>query len=187
MSNVSPYLMTYFIMLAIYRLLEMTAMKGNKSRLIGSKSKDPTYYLIVIPFMLAIIEPPLEYALTDHQPNPLCFFGGMGLFIITTIFRIKSLIDIKGGFSPNIEKSDNQVLVTKGTYSLVRHPLYLTVLLLAIAVAIMLAAVWAWIFILAAAVGVLTRIPAEEKFLLKQFPEYQSYCEKTWRLIPGIY
>lgn len=183
----SPYLVTYVMMLVIYRLLEMKVMKGNKSKPVGNKSKDTSYLLIIIPFMLAIIEPPLEYALTDHQPNPLCFFGGMGLFIITTIFRFKSLIDIKGGFSPNIEKSDNQVLVTKGAYSLVRHPLYLTVLLLAIAAAVMLTAVWAWIFIMAAAVGVLTRIPAEEKFLLKQFPEYQAYCEKTWRLIPGIY
>lgn len=184
---VSPYLITYIIMMAIYRLLEMTVMKGNKSRLIESKSKDPTYYLIIIPFMLAIVAPPLEHILTSQKPGSIYFFGGMGLFIAATIFRIKCLLDIKGGFSPNIEKQENHALVTNGVYSLVRHPLYLSVLLLVIAAAIMLTAVWAWVFILATVAGVLARIRVEERFLLEHFPEYQEYCKKTWHLVPWIY
>jgi len=184
---VTPYLMTYIIMMIIYRVLEITVMKGIKSRLMGNRSKDPTYLLVVIPFILAIITPPLEYVLINHQPAPTSFFSGLGLFIVATLFRIKGLTDLKGGFSPYIEKQENHTLITNGVYSLVRHPLYLSMLLLVIGAAIMLSAVWAWVFIVAVAGGVLIRIREEEKFLLEQFPEYRAYCKKTWRLVPGIY
>ena len=183
----TPYLMTYIIMMIIYRVLEITVMKGIKSRLMGNRSKDPTYLLVVIPFILAIITPPLEYVLINHQPAPTSFFSGLGLFIVATLFRIKGLTDLKGGFSPYIEKQENNTLITNGVYSLVRHPLYLSMLLLVIGAAIMLSAVWAWVFIVAVAGGVLIRIREEEKFLLEQFPEYRAYCKKTWRLVPGIY
>lgn len=187
MSVMTPYLMAYVIMMVIYRLMEITMMKGLKSRFFGSRSKDHTYYVIAVPFMLTIVEIPLEHVLTGHRPAPIFFYGGMGLFIVATIFRIKGLIDLKGGFSPYIEKQANHVLVTTGVYYIVRHPLYLSMLLLVIAAAVMLTAVWAWVFILITLAGILNRIRAEEKFLLEQFPEYQAYCEKTWRLIPWIY
>lgn len=182
----SSYLLTYIIMMVVYRLLEITVMRGSKRRLSGNKS-DSTYYFMVIPFMLAITEPPLEHILTGHQPGSGYFLGGIALFAVATLFRIKGLMDIKGGFSPVIEKQENHELVTAGLYSVVRHPLYLSMLLLIIAAAIMLAAVWAWVFILLTFVGIIIRIREEEKFLLAELPGYQAYRQKTWCLIPGIF
>jgi protein-S-isoprenylcysteine O-methyltransferase Ste14 len=77
-------------------------------------------------------------------------------------------------------------LVTTGPYAFVRHPIYAAILLF----------LWAgfadhvswhsfWLSGLAS-FGVALRILAEERLLLRQYPEYAAYARRTKRLIPFV-
>jgi protein-S-isoprenylcysteine O-methyltransferase Ste14 len=79
------------------------------------------------------------------------------------------------------------VLVTRGPYRLIRHPMYLAVLLV----------IWPLIIdrfsLLRVTAGfVLTtnliiKMLYEERLLEKQFAEYEAYMKTTKRLIPAIF
>ena len=78
--------------------------------------------------------------------------------------------------------------MTNGIYGVIRHPSYLGLLINALG--------WALVFrsgagmLLTASVipALLARICAEEKLLRAHFgSEYERYCQRTSRLISGIY
>jgi len=79
-------------------------------------------------------------------------------------------------------------LVTSGVYGVIRHPSYLGLLVNSLG----------WALAFRSGVGVpltvrnipplLARMRAEETLLLTQFgDEYDAYCRRTSRVIPGLY
>lgn len=85
-------------------------------------------------------------------------------------------------------KSDHQ-LVTDGIYSLVRHPIYTSYILLLLGFCIMLQSWWGLALLLAVCIVWFgNRIGIEEQMLEEKFGEqYQSYCLETKRLFPFVY
>jgi len=80
-------------------------------------------------------------------------------------------------------------IVTRGAYSRIRHPMYLSLIAMYVGVALAWGIVW--ILLPATAVALLTGLTAtvEETLLLERFPhEYAEYMKAVrWRLIPGLY
>ncbi|MFN6519469.1 MAG: methyltransferase family protein [Nostoc sp. CreGUA01] len=85
-------------------------------------------------------------------------------------------------------KSDHQ-LVTDGIYSLIRHPIYTSYILLFLGFCIMLQSLWGLGLLLTVCVVWFgNRIAIEEQMLEQRFgEEYQSYCQQTKRLFPYVY
>jgi protein-S-isoprenylcysteine O-methyltransferase Ste14 len=78
-------------------------------------------------------------------------------------------------------------LVTSGVYRIVRHPLYVAEEIAAIGFVIQFLS-YGTLLLLAVHVGFqLRRMRNEEAILIRTFPEYGAYKEKTARLIPGVY
>jgi protein-S-isoprenylcysteine O-methyltransferase Ste14 len=79
-------------------------------------------------------------------------------------------------------------LVTSGVYGFIRHPSYLGLLVNSLGWAL---AFRSWVGVLLTALLIpplLARIRAEEGLLRSQFGgEYDVYCSRTSRLIPGLY
>ena len=78
-------------------------------------------------------------------------------------------------------------LVTRGIYRCVRHPMYLSVMLLMAAALAVDPRPWRfalWATLLAVLLAKLVR---EERYLTSAFPAYAKYATRTARLLPGIY
>ncbi|MBV8842786.1 MAG: isoprenylcysteine carboxylmethyltransferase family protein [Bryobacterales bacterium] len=91
-------------------------------------------------------------------------------------------------FSGLVAIQRGHTLVTTGVYGVIRNPSYLGLLINSLG----------WALAFRSGVGVLlaalmippliARMSAEERLLRSEFGEsYESYRDRTWRLIPGVY
>lgn len=96
--------------------------------------------------------------------------------------------EIGANWSPVVEKTERQELVTSGIYSLVRHPLYLSGLLILAGTNLYFSNKWAWIGFIIVFITVLFRIPVEERELVERYgDEYILYKQKTKAIIPWVF
>jgi protein-S-isoprenylcysteine O-methyltransferase Ste14 len=113
---------------------------------------------------------------------------GVGLFAAGGALRIWPVVVLGRRFSRLVAIQPGHTLVTSGIYGVIRHPSYLGLLVNALG----------WGLAFRSGVGVLltalmilpllARIRAEEKLLRTQFgDEYDAYCARTSRLVPGLY
>lgn len=81
----------------------------------------------------------------------------------------------------------NARLVTKGSYKVIRHPMYSAVLLTFTPFVIDQPSLFLIIILVALWITLLVKLNYEEKLLRNYFEEYASYSKHSWRLIPFIY
>jgi protein-S-isoprenylcysteine O-methyltransferase Ste14 len=87
-----------------------------------------------------------------------------------------------------IEVAPEQTVVTTGPYRIVRHPMYLGVVVMGLATPLVLGNYLAELFIPPMFVLLVLRILAEERFLAAHLAGYRDYTESTSsRLVPGIW
>lgn len=87
-----------------------------------------------------------------------------------------------------VEVEEGQQVITSGPYAIVRHPMYLAMILMMTASPLALGSYWAMLpsvlFILLLA----ARAKNEEELLQKELKGYNEYMQKTrYRLFPGIW
>lgn len=85
------------------------------------------------------------------------------------------------------EPKENIRLVTAGPYRIIRHPMYISVLLFSLSFivddpTVLLGALFIVLFI-----ALLAKMRIEERMLPEIFPEYRDYAKRTNRLIPYIF
>ena len=90
--------------------------------------------------------------------------------------------------SRTIEVQENQIVIDTGLYGIVRHPMYVSTLLLFLSMPIVLGSVYAFLIFLAYPFIIAKRIRHEEAFLEKELDLYREYKQKVrYRLIPFIW
>ncbi|MDT8358557.1 MAG: isoprenylcysteine carboxylmethyltransferase family protein [Methanomicrobiaceae archaeon] len=106
----------------------------------------------------------------------------LGYVIVFLTFRENSYA------SRVVEVEKGQQVVSTGPYALVRHPMYLGVLLMVLCTPPALGSWWALVPILPLPFLLALRIRNEEKVLAEELPGYREYREKTrYRLIPYLW
>jgi protein-S-isoprenylcysteine O-methyltransferase Ste14 len=87
-----------------------------------------------------------------------------------------------------IQKERGHVVITKGPYGFVRHPMYLGVILTGIAAPLILGSAWAFVPAAATFILFIVRTALEDKTLRAELPGYAEFAEHTrYRLIPGVW
>ena len=105
-----------------------------------------------------------------------------GYLIIFLVFRENSYA------SRIVEVDQTQKVITTGLYSIVRHPMYLGVLIMYLPTPLALGSYYGLIPMAFLPVALVLRILNEEKVLMENLNGYVEYCEKTrYRLIPFIW
>lgn len=112
---------------------------------------------------------------------------GVALYIVGLIVAICGRLQLGNNWT-NIEDRQllpGQSLVTHGIYKHVRHPIYLGDLLLFTGVQL---ALNSWLFVGGIILALVTfrQAAAEEDMLAEAFPEYESYRQRTKRLVPFV-
>ncbi len=106
----------------------------------------------------------------------------LGYLIIFFVFRQNSYA------SRVIEVDEEQEVISTGMYGLVRHPMYVGVLIMYIPTPVALGSYWGLIPFALLPLSLALRILNEEKVLKENLRGYSEYCEKIkYRLIPYIW
>src|SRR5262249_17856597 len=106
----------------------------------------------------------------------------LGLLIDLAVFRENSF-----GAS-TIRRMEGQRVIATGPYALVRHPMYVGVLVMLAGVPLALGSYWGLLLVLAAVPILVLRILDEEHMLRRELDGYEAYARNVrWRLVPGVW
>lgn len=87
-----------------------------------------------------------------------------------------------------IQVEEGQRVISTGPYSIVRHPMYLGLLLMILSTPLALGSYWALLLAVLFIPTIIFRIRKEEEVLLRDLRGYANYCRKTkYRLVPWIW
>ncbi len=132
-------------------------------------------------------------------------FSTLGLILLierslpsTTALQIISLIGIAlgiwaiysmqiGNFRIVPDTKPNSVFKNIGPYQLIRHPMYLALIIFILPFVVSEPNAAKIILFGIFFINMLIKLNYEEQLLLKKFEEYTAYKKKTYRLIPFIY
>jgi len=148
-----------------------------------------TLGMIIVPF-LYLFTTRLDFADYSLPPTVRLVAGSLGaaLFLQALLLLWRSHADLAGSFSPGLQIRKGHLLITKGVYENIRHPMYAAHLLWAVAQLLLLQN---WIagpsFLVASIPLYVVRIPREEEMMEDKFgEEYRRYAERTGRVMPRM-
>ncbi len=108
------------------------------------------------------------------------------LYFVGIVLRYWSLILLGKSFSREVEVSEDQELISRGTYKYIRHPLYLGLFLLTIAVPLYTGNILVFLgSIVLMFVVIDIRIKEEERFMEAAFGQrYVTWKNKRYKFLP---
>lgn len=142
------------------------------------------YYppLVWLPFLVAYVQP-LPVELADGIR-----YAGIAIAVVAAVFAAWAMWSLGRSYGIRLDVFEGHTLKTDGPYALVRHPMYLGIVLFHIGASL---ALQSPLLLGATALFVVPftaiRIVAEEKVLREAFGErYQRYAERVPALLPSI-
>ncbi|MBU7018771.1 MAG: isoprenylcysteine carboxylmethyltransferase family protein [Theionarchaea archaeon] len=113
---------------------------------------------------------------------------GLILFATGVGLRIATKRTLGKSYTYTLKPGHTRILVTHSMYQVVRHPIYLAMILYTIAIPLIFSSLIGLLLMLGLIPCILYRIGIEEKMLLKEFgDQYKEYITTTKKLIPFIY
>ncbi len=114
----------------------------------------------------------------------LVYFAGLG-FVLWGRLALGRLYFVSSSMGAQLFAGHH--LVTSGPYALVRHPMYLGILLTGLG-GILLYRTWTLVFIVLTGLGLVLRARREEQVLADEFgQEWQDYCQRVPAFFPRIF
>lgn len=155
------------------------------------REKERTQKLVIklsmIPFFLSFIIPGLDYRY-NWSAVPLWLIIAATIILLTGYGMFFIVIRQNSYASRVVEIQERQKLIDYGLYSVVRHPMYLSNIIMYTSMPIVLGSYWALIPMCLFALVFYFRVQNEEEVLSKGLDGYSDYMKKVkYRIIPFIW
>jgi protein-S-isoprenylcysteine O-methyltransferase Ste14 len=183
--------MTSVSVIGLYLSLKDPALLERRKKFGPRKEQSPLQKIAISIGILALLSVFIFSALAHRFGwSPVPAYGSfagdvlvaLGLFIDLLVFKENSY----GGST--VEIVTDQKVISTGPYALVRHPMYVGVLLMLIGIPLALDAWWGLAIIAAAMPALIWRILDEERLLKKDLPGYEEYTHRVrYRLVPYLW
>ena len=146
--------------------------------------------IVLSSILLGIWILPIIYSVTswlsvfDYMLPSWTIWIAIVLFLTSMVIRLIAQLTLSRPWSFTLETSENHRFIQNGIYSLIRHPIYVSLIFWAIAQPVLLQNYLAGLSGPAAVLLIwVIRVPREEALMIGAFgDEYRSYMEKTGRV-----
>jgi protein-S-isoprenylcysteine O-methyltransferase Ste14 len=185
-----PALIVYVAIVLAGRVFSQSQRKATRSSAARWQSiaRDPTAIASGLAVPVAVGASLIDAAQRAFTSPAVCAAAGGSFLAVGWGIAYAANREIAGNWSPSIEKTGRQQLVSSGIYGVVRHPLYLSGMLFMVGTNIYFRCGWGWSGTLLALIVILLRIPLEERKLEAQFGEqYRDYRQKTRAIFPWVF
>jgi len=139
--------------------------------------------LVFLQFALIIV---LAIFPDSLDVDPTLEYVGIAMIAIGVVTLFAGFRGLGKSLTANPVPNEDGVLVTKGIYSIVRHPIYLGLLIITMGLVVS-SGVWAQIIVwIALAVLLVYKMRWEEVLLSAKYKGYAEYMNKVPGLVPGL-
>jgi len=148
------------------------------------------YLFVTIQFLLLalILASALYEKYELNRPfDQIIQFAGIILLSAGCLVFLLSVLQFGEFYTPSPVPREHYRLVTGGIYSLIRHPAYLSVLLVFSGIIVFLQSYFSLLLMLVVFIFFVIKMRFEESQLRIKFTEYESYSKRTKRILPFVY
>jgi len=147
-----------------------------------------TMTLFFISFYVVLKLNFLRTPIFSHTTETIVAILSTMVVVLGTIVNILGRVRLNSNWGDHIKIYDDHTLVTIGVYSIVRHPLYASLIWIFFALSIMVQNIPAFLMNVFIFVPFMYyRAKSEENLLLQKFKEYKKYRLKTPMFFPKLF
>ncbi|HTZ56381.1 MAG TPA: isoprenylcysteine carboxylmethyltransferase family protein [Candidatus Acidoferrum sp.] len=158
----------------------------------GPRAEKSPVQRVIVTLLYAGYLAEFVLAALDHRSGwsvvpPLVAIAGDAIVVLG--FYVYFIVMRENSFASGaIELNAGQHVVSTGPYGIIRHPMYVGLLLTLFGVPLAMGSYWALTIFAAEIVVIVWRLLDEEQFLVENLPGYAEYRTQTrWRLVPGLF
>jgi protein-S-isoprenylcysteine O-methyltransferase Ste14 len=177
--------------IGIYLALKDPALLERRKQ-IGPTAEQGTAQRIIISVGILSFLGVMVFSALDHRfgwspvPPVVSVMGNvlvaLGLFVDLLVFRENSY-----GAS-NVRVEEGQQVISTGPYAIVRHPMYVGVLIMVVGTPLALGSWWGLLVVAVTVPVLIWRILDEEALLRRELPGYTDYTRQVrFRLVPHVW
>ncbi len=188
---IENYILTYsFLAIFLaYSYIALYVSRRQGAKIVGwitaIKNKDYTLFLLSIPQIGLIFN--AIFVFNSGIYEIISVIAGFIIMVLGMGFNLIVRMNLGKNWVPLYKTTENQELVTEGIYSIIRHPFYLSVLILFSGISVISWNLYGLLLLLFALMALIVRIKKEEDELITKFgEEYEKYKKETPMLIPWL-
>ena len=180
-----------FIPMFIAGIIMMIKSPELLRRRLNAKEKEGEQQIVIklsgLMFLIGFILAGLNYRFKWlEMPNIVVIISSIVFLCSYLVYAI--ILKENAYLLRTIEVEDNQKLIDKGMYGIVRHPMYLMTIFLFLSMPLILGSLYSFLVFLVYPCIIVIRINNEEKILDRDLKGYKEYKKKVkYRLIPFIW
>ena len=176
------------VFLISFGAMELFMRRGSTAKSLAPQASDRgTTLLIAVAYGLAI------FSLSTDAPGPLwpAWFRWLGVLVSAAGFglRVWAMRTLGAYYTRTLLTVPHQQVVRRGAYRCIRHPGYLSAMMIWVGASIGSGGVTATVAVsVLLAIAYAYRIVIEERMLVDALgADYDTYRQRSWRLIPFVY